>query len=296
MNLNRGFLLTAVSGTLYGFLGYFGAHLSQSGFTVCSFLFWRFLIATLAVVLIMALKGEKLNSNWKTILLSFFMGVAFYSGSAAFYFFSSHWIGTGLAMVVFFSYPAFVVLLSWMKDRKPLTNSTLISLGFIFFGLTLLAEQQEFHWDWRGVGFALIAAVSYALYIFFSKNQIHKLSTLASTGLVSIGSAGTFLIISLFEESLRMPANWIDWGNVLGIGLICTAIPILFLLEGLKTLDAGRASIISVLEPVVTVVVGATLLGEILSSRQMIGILVVLASATYLERSERKPEIQRRTA
>ncbi|MCK8309404.1 hypothetical protein, partial [Erwinia amylovora] len=58
----------------------------------------------------------------REVLHVFVAGALFYSGSAIFYFISCKYIGTGLSLVSFFTYPAFVMFLQWLFYRKKVTK------------------------------------------------------------------------------------------------------------------------------------------------------------------------------
>lgn len=81
---NCGVFFTAMSGILYGSIGYFGTRLLEEGLTVPDFLLWRFsfsVILLFPVTLLIWIKDKKAGKT----------------------------IGTGLAMVISFTYPLFVV-------------------------------------------------------------------------------------------------------------------------------------------------------------------------------------------
>ena len=71
--------------------------------------------------------------------------------------------------------------------------------------------------------------------------------------------------------------------NILGISFVCTVLPVILLLEGLKTVEAGKASVISILEPVVTVIAGALFLNESFHMSQIIGSIIILTGAFAIQ-------------
>jgi drug/metabolite transporter (DMT)-like permease len=80
----------------------------------------------------------------------------------------------------------------------------------------------------------------------------------------------------------RWPASASGWAAVIAIGLACTVLPILAFFAGLKRVGPSRASILSTLEPVVTVALAWMALDEALSFAQLAGGALVLASAARL--------------
>jgi drug/metabolite transporter (DMT)-like permease len=73
------------------------------------------------------------------------------------------------------------------------------------------------------------------------------------------------------------------WLAMLGLAIFSTVISISAFLAGLARLDAFRASIISTIEPVFTVVLAALLLDERLSGQQAGGGLVIVVSSAALQ-------------
>lgn len=279
-------MLATISGCMYGLLGYFGVHLMQSGLSVYTMLFWRFLIASVLVFFAMFFVSKIKWLSFADSSKIFFYGAAFYSASAIIYFFASKLIGTGLAMVLFFTYPAFVMFINWLLFRMVPTKLALLAVIIIIMGLFLLAELQGGATSLYGLGLAILPALAYALYIVFSKKI--DAPPLISTLIVSLGCMLTCLVAALAEGSFGMPTTLNAWSNMLGISVICTAVPILFFLESLKTISASQASILSVTEPVFVVIVGLLFLGEQVSLQQFIGIAVVLSGALITVLSSEK--------
>jgi drug/metabolite transporter (DMT)-like permease len=279
--MQSGVVLVVLSGMMYGLLGLFGTRLMDENFSVPTLLFWRFLVAAVVLVPVTLKLGTYREWDLRSVWSSLVFGALLYSGSSGFYFFASKFIGTGLSMVIFYTYPALVLLMAWKIDQAQMSKMMLASIAIVVFGISLLGSTDRGAVsDWRGVLSALLAALFYGIYVYGSKKQLKKLSSIDSTLMVCIGSAITFFIVAVLDQSLIFPPTLNASINILGIALVCTSLPILFLLEGLKTLDAGKASIISVLEPVFTVVVGALFLGEQLNSVQVAGVLIVLFGAT----------------
>jgi drug/metabolite transporter (DMT)-like permease len=107
--------LVALSALLYGLLGFFGTRVLHEGLNMESMQFWRFFLAALWM-LPFTLKGKPPGRANFTFL--FWLSILGYAGSSQFYFLATQQIGTGLAMVIFFSYPILVALLLWVCHRK----------------------------------------------------------------------------------------------------------------------------------------------------------------------------------
>jgi drug/metabolite transporter (DMT)-like permease len=280
-------MLVALSGILYGFLGYLGTRVMQENTSIAMMLFWRFFIAGIWMFLFVLkshLKKKTFAIDPQILIFTFFLGALGYAGSSGFYFIASHYIGTGLAMVIFFSYPIIIALSSWIIHRKKLTMQTIFILAMMVAGLFLLQNSFNHAFNLIGVFWGIIAALCYAFYVMGSKrfSSISVDSTVL-TMMVSFGCALIFLLLCISEKTFFFPHSLKSWIHLLLLGILATALPIQLMLEGLKYISSMRASIISVLEPLVTVFIGIFLLNESVSYLQILGGMLILGSALLVQ-------------
>lgn len=280
-------LLVALSGILYGFLGFLGTKILDENMNISSMLFWRFIIAGVWMLpFIVKNKSVKkiLQLDKKILFFTLILGAIGYAGSCGFYFIACETIGTGLAMVIFFSYPIIIALTAWLTRKSSFNMITLIILMTMMVGLFLLKDPSDNSVNMVGILFAIGAAASYAFYIIGTKKYSSlTLDSSSQTLLVSVGSALIFLLLALKTHTFMFPSSLKSWMYLLGLGILVTGLPIQLMLEGLKQITSMRASIISVLEPLVTVFVGVFLLEESLSYMQMMGVVIILGSAIVIQ-------------
>lgn len=274
---NKGVLFAIFSGFLYGLLGYFGMVLMRSGMSAYNLSFWRFFVSFIFLFIIATSLSLKGSGDPRQYLRALINGALFYSAPSTLFFIASQYVGTGQSMVIFFSFPAFVMVLNWLLLGQAIKPYYFLSFAVILVGLTMLVDVGEVTFDLLGIGLSLLSAVSYAFYVFFSKQV--KLPALYSTMMVSLGCLLTSLILSLFHGSFRVPLEAGQWLNISALAIVCTALPILLMLEALKHISTDRASLLSVLEPVFTVIFGVLLLGEVVSLKATVGIALTLIGA-----------------
>lgn len=281
-------LFVAISGILYGFLGFLGVHILSSSFSLATMLFWRFCIAGLWIFLVTLVKNSKEDPlhfvSKRSLILMFFLGAIGYAGSSGFYFLASEYTGTGLAMVIFFCYPIIVAFFSWMLHNKKITRSTFVALVIIIAGLFFLRYSSVNSLSMLGILFGILSAVCYAFYVMGSKHfsSMTKDSNVL-TMMVCFGCSFLFLILSISSNSFEIPHTLKSWEYFMALGVLATALPIQLMLVGLKHISSMRASIISVVEPLVTVLVGIFLLGESISHLQLLGVAIILGGALVVQ-------------
>lgn len=285
--MNMGAFYTALSAVLYGCIGYFGVNLMNAGCSVCDLLLWRFLVSLLLLLpCLFFVFSKTTHFKLKDLLFLFLISAVFYGGGTAFYFEASRTLGTGLAMVIFFTYPIFVTILSILSKKSPVTKPTIYALILILIGCVLIAfgEGKDIEMDLLGLAFAFASGLGYGLYVFGSKETTKSMPPLLSALIVCLGNTVAFGLYSLFGQGhFLIPSSHTMWLDIFLFALIGTVLPIILLLRGMKTLSANKASIIGVLEPVSVLVVGALILGEEVTWLQLFGAFTILLSAAVVQ-------------
>ena len=177
-------------------------------------------------------------------------------------------IAVGIGLV--FSYPLFVLLLEFLRGNKPKTYQVfLISIGFI--GLYFLLDISNIN-SLEGILYGLISAISLSLIIIIGEkfsSQLGGLKVAFSQLLVA-----SIILIKFTYES----REWLIDNLAVSIflGFFLTGVGLTTYWYVVKIIKPIAVSTISYLEPVTGVILGAFLLNENLSSKQLIGFVLVL--------------------
>jgi drug/metabolite transporter (DMT)-like permease len=282
-NATKGALFCIFSGLFYCPIGYFGMSIMHENISISNMLFWRYFISTIFTFLILLPNITVLNISYKELWKPLLIGMVCYGNFSYLYFLSSKYIGSGLAMVIFFIYPAIVMIFNKVFHNHSIGIIYYFSISIIILGLAFLIDLDCAKFDLYGISLSLITAVGYAIYIVLSKKQMPHIAPLVSTLMVSMGSSIVCLLITLSDGSFIVPVQSAFWRNILGLSIISTALPTLFLLEGLKYIKSERASILSVLEPVGVFLLGVTVLKEHVTIMQTIGVIIILVGAMLVQ-------------
>ena len=144
-----------------------------------------------------------------------------------------------------------------------------------------------------GIALGILGAAIYAVYITIGGRITQNTDPLAATLVVMATAAlgnGSFALAS----GDPLPAGGMAWLAIAAIALFSTVIAIGTFLIGIKVIGPARASIISTLEPVVTICLGVVFLGESVSPQQLVGGAMVLAAVALL--AQRPKEIEEQQA
>ena len=198
-------------------------------------------------------------------------------------------IEIGLALLVFYCFPAIVagISLLWFGERLGVLRWAALGLSLFGLLLTLTGGGGLGELDALGIGLSFLAAFAQAFYVLAARHGfpgIPPVEAAATTmGLAAIG----YVTIAVLTGQLAGLAAPLLSGQalvpVLLAGLVGAAIPTLCFITGIRLLGASRAAILATLEPVVGVALAAWLLGEQPAPIQLIGGALILGAAVLLQ-------------
>ena len=206
-------------------------------------------------------------------------------------------IDIGLALLVFYSYPAFVAIASviWFGDRLDAVRWAALGVSMIGLTMTLTGSGELGHLDGVGIGLAFLAAMTQAFYVMAARHGFARIPPVESAALTMGGAALGYIVIALATGQLVEMAAPLASADalwpVLVAGFIGAAIPTLCFITGIRMLGAPRAAILATLEPVVGVGLAAWLLNEQPAALQLLGGGLILVAAVLLQLGGRSTSI-----
>ncbi|MBF5045338.1 EamA family transporter [Aggregicoccus sp. 17bor-14] len=279
-----GLLLVALSGASFGALGLFGRLAYASGTDVPTLLFLRFTLAGLVLAAVMRVRGERFPRGRVLLALCLLGGVGYVSESLA-YFGALALAPAGLVALLLYLYPALVALLSVWVERERLGPGKLAAVALAFAGTCLTLDLSGAGGAVRPLGIALgvLSAFIYALYILASARVLRHAGALGASTVITL-SAGAVYAGLVLARGPRWPQTGVGWSAVGGLALLGTVVAVLALLAGMARVGAVSAALLSTMEPLVAVLLGALFLHERLSAAQGVGGACILAAVVLLAR------------
>lgn len=273
-----GTILVLVSAISFGFMPIFARFAYGSGVGVQELLFVRFVLAFLLVGLLLRLTRKNLIPSRNQLLVLLFLGGVGYFTTSNLYFTSLLYVPVSVLALVLYTYPAFVTAGSFALGWERASVRVAASLLFALLGLALVADPV-FNVMFVGLALALGAAITYTAYILASTRVLRVLSGEVASFYV-MGSAGLSFGIALSVTGrLSIAWNLEAWFWVLMISVISTSLAATTFFQGIKLIGPSRASILSVTEPITSLIAASVFFNELLSIRQWSGgLLVFLAS------------------
>lgn len=192
---------------------------------------------------------------------------------------------TSLAVAVLSHYlaPFFVAALAPLVLREPARRSTWLALGVALTGLTLLVEPWA-HPDGEpllGATLGVASALFYASNLLISKRLQPFFSPWE---LGAYHCAPALVILACFVPTGGFSIGLTAYGWLIAGALCAGTLTTFAFLRGLFLIPAPHASILTLLEPLVAVLLGVFVWGEPLSPLAFVGGALVLAGASWVVR------------
>ena len=264
-----------------------------AGFHVFQLLAIRFVLGALGMWGIALLLGQNpLRLERRRLLQLFALGLFVYTGQSTTYFLALQALPASLCVLIVYIYPSLTVIAGWLFFRRAITRWHVIALASSFAGIALLIGGARFTLAWALL-FAVAAPVIYTTYILLGEKVMAGMPAAGASAVIFTGAAVAFCALATVSGQVALPTGTRGWAVAIAIAVIPTMVAISLFMAGLPRVGASRAALLSTIEPVVTVLLAALILGERLNAVQAVGgLLVVLAvvvvQTAHLWRPERQ--------
>jgi drug/metabolite transporter (DMT)-like permease len=190
-------------------------------------------------------------------------------------------VASSLAAIIIATAPLFVALLALRFDASERVTGRrliglLIGLGGVaaLVGIDVAGSGDEL----LGAMAILVAAFCYAVGPMVLKRHLAKLDQRASMG-ASLALAALFLTPAVALDPPTAPISGEAIAALVVLGLLCTAAA--FVLYGMLIAEvgAGRALVVTYINPVIAVGLGVAVLGERPGAGAIAGLLLILAGS-----------------
>jgi drug/metabolite transporter (DMT)-like permease len=290
---STGTLACVGSAAGFGAMAVFGKLAYENGATVGTLLSVRFaLAAAMFWVLVLAAglrerrapEREPRGLTRRDLAIALALGAAGYAAQAGFFFSALERIDASLLSLLLYTFPSMVAVAAIALGRERADARRLGALVIASAGLVLiLATAKAGALDPVGALLGLAAAVVYTTYILVSQGVAGRVRPTLLAAIVCSGAALSLTAGSALLGELRPgEVTAAGWGWLAGIALVSTVAAVSLFFAGLKRVGPTTASVLSTVEPVVTVLLAFLVFGELLGSLQMLGGLLVIAAVLVL--------------
>ncbi len=188
--------------------------------------------------------------------------------------------------LILFTYPTFVILLGALFFRQLIAPGTIAAVGITYLGLAIIFGQDlQLFGDEviLGSAYVLGAALTFAGFILFSQFEIGKLGSRLFTCVAMITASLAILAHFWATHPLSMLVQPLEvYGLSFLIALFATVIPSFLIAAAIEKIGSGATATLSGIGPVMTTLLGISLLGEPFTPWHFAGMALVISGALIL--------------
>ncbi len=269
--MTKGKLCLIISAFLYGILPTFAAMAYRGGINGITLTFLRSFISI--PLLLLMIKADKKSLHLTKKQLRSVINLSLFGGALPILllYFSYNYISTGLATTLHFVYPLVIIFASAAIYHEKISRVTLASALLVTIGIFMFSDMSTSA-SKVGIILALISGFLYSFYvIYLDRSGLDRMDYVVLTFYIMLFMSGIIFIFGIAVDGINFnisPVSWV-YANLISILTTLGAMPLLQ--AGVRYEGAPTAGILSTIEPITTIILGAIFLGEIINASQILG-------------------------
>ena len=291
----KGSLLVALGAASYGLLATFVKIAYQEDYTLAEVTFAQFSIGLAGVGLLLLLgrfskktDAPIVKRKAASIPKLIFTGVSL-GTTSTFYYLAIQHIPVSIGIVLLMQTVWMGVVLEMIILRKLPSTKTTLAVLLILFGTILatnmLVESADI--NWVGIGWGLLAAMSYTFFVFTTNRVATEMKAIQKTFWMLIGGFAFIIIFSFSSLLVKFDLTiFLKWGPILA--LFGTILPPILFSYGMPLTGLGLGTILSSIEIPVSVLMAFFLLNESVNGWQWLGIVIIILTVIILNLPKKK--------
>jgi drug/metabolite transporter (DMT)-like permease len=277
-------LLCLLSAAGFGAMAIFGKLAYDAGVEVGDLLFVRFALAAALLLAVAGATGALRGVSRRGVLAGLGMGAIGYAAQSGLFFAALERMDASLLALILYVYPALVLAGAVALGRERASARRVAALAIALAGTALvLVGAASGSLDPLGTAMGFGAAITYSIYILTGDRVGAGVQPVALAALVCVGATVTFGVAAAVRGGPELGFGAEGWAWLGAIAVVSTVGAILCFFAGLARVGPSAASILSTLEPVVTVALAAAAFGESLGVVQLVGGALVLSAVVVMQ-------------
>ena len=204
------------------------------------------------------------------------------------FFWSFNFMSTGTSTTIHFMYPACTVLGCMIFLKEKISRNKLICVILSTIGILLIYNGGG---DLNMTGFVLSFASSftYAFYsIYLEHSEARKVPSMVVIFYLNIFATVFIGLLALFTDNLTFDMTSKGWVCAVLLSLGNTFVGMFGFQIGVKRIGAQNSTMLSTVEPVTCIILGAIIFDEKIIPRIIVGTVFILAATIAIAKSVKK--------
>jgi drug/metabolite transporter (DMT)-like permease len=224
--------------------------------------------------------------DWRIVV---FLGITGYYLASFLDFAGLAYVTASLERLILYLNPTLVLALGVVLFKKRVSRKQVLSLAVSYAGVLLVfGHEVTLMGADAALGALLVfgSAVSYALYLAFSGEEVRRLGALRLAGLATTVAC----VLCLVQFAVLRPLSAaVVAPEVIGLSVLnatlCTFAPVLMVMMAIERIGAGAAAQVGMIGPLSTILMGILILGEPFTLWVAAGTALVMGGIWMLARA-----------
>ncbi|MDO4890477.1 MAG: DMT family transporter [Coriobacteriaceae bacterium] len=291
MDTKKATICVIAAGALWGCISLFVRALNAAGLSAIDISCVRMVVGVACMLLVLlAVDRDALRIRVRDLWLFAGTGIVSVTFFNWCYFTCIELSEVSIAVVLLYTSPVFVMLMSALFFKERITARKLVALACTFAGCVLVAGVvgTGVQIGPLALGMGVASGFFYALYSVFSRVALRRYDPLTITFYTfAMGSVACLLLADPPAIAGTLAANpQVIWLCV-GIGIMCTVFPYILYTIGLRGMETGRAAILATVEPLVGAIIGIFVFAESTDLAKLAGMALILAAVLVLNTGQK---------
>ena len=262
----------------------------RHGVDAVTLIMYRMLFALPLFVLLAWWAGRgKPPLSWRDRWAVLGLGFTGYYLASFLDFLGLQYISASLERLILYLNPTLVLLLGWLLFGRRVSARQGAALLVSYLGvLVVFGQELSLEGPHAALGAALVfgSAVSYAVYLVYSGQEVRRLGALRLTGWATSVACVLCLLqfVLLRPLSAAVVAPEVLWLSLLN-ATVCTFAPVLMVMMAIERIGATLTAQTGMIGPLATLTMGVLILGEPFTPWVLAGTALVLAGVWLLARA-----------
>ena len=288
-----GELLITFAAVLWGIVSLFTLPLNKMGFSAFQISFLRCAFAALVFAIYFLIKDVKLfKVSVKDLPILAATGIVGFLLLLVFYMASIEENGSSVAAMFLYTSPVWTFVFAKLFFKENVTFFKVLSLIGVLCGCVMVSVGGALKLTVKGLLLGVASGLTQSLYVIFNKAAGSKYAATTTVFYTFLFAAvGAAFFAKIWEIPKLVAADYNSLFYIAGASIVVTVLAYCAYTAGLKTVSAGKANIISIIELIVATVIGVACFGNELGVSGYLGIAIMIAALVLLEVKGEKPLI-----
>lgn len=285
-------IYVALGASSYGMLTTFVKMAYQEGYSTAEVTLSQYVLGALGLLLLNLLRKKKSgpisHTGSKTVFKLLLAGTSL-GLTSAFYYLAVQYVSVSVGIVLLMQTVWMGIIVEMIIYKKVPGMRKLLAVVIILSGTVLATAlgQENILISWTGIGWGMLAALSYTATMYSSNHVGMQFPPLKRSLYMILG--GLLIILLIFHAHVNQGFSFrifLHWGIILS--LFGTILPPILLTKGMPVVGLGLGAIIASLEIPVSVLMAFVLINEKVNVLQWLGVILILFAVVLMNLSQSK--------